>query len=160
MAKSRFSVKGMIAARKAFQALPEETRAALWTATEETADVTAYEARMRLRHGHGIRTGALQRAIGVSKSARSGFAKVGLKREVLVVTLPDGRQVRHRPSAIGHLVEFGTSARVQEKTGRRTGAGRPFPFMKPAAESQRVPYATRLKRAGKDLERTMSSRYL
>lgn len=147
MASSRTSVKGMIQARKAFQALPEETRVVLFDAASETADRVAYEALVRLRPGHGYRTGALQAAIGTSKSKRSGFARVGLKREVVVVTLPSGRKVRHRPSAIGHLVEFGHGG---------PSPAPPHPFMIPAAESQRVPYAQRLKAQGRVLERVMS----
>lgn len=149
----------MIEARKAFQALPEELRTAIWEATEETADRLAYGAKARLRHGHGVRTGALRDAIGVAKSKRSGTARVGLRRGPVVVTLPSGRRVRHRPSAIGHLVEFGSKNRTQDQTGRRTGSMRPRPFMLPSAEEQRVQYVQRLNRQGKVFERAMS-RYL
>lgn len=150
MAYGKESVKGLIEARKAFKALPEETRTALWDATDETVDRVAYGAKSRLRPGHGYRTGELQKAIVFSKSKRTGFGKVGLKREVVVVTLPNGRQIRHRPSAIGHLVEFGHGG---------PSPAAPHPFMIPAAEEQRVPYAQRLKAQGKVLERAMS-RYL
>lgn len=149
MAYGKQSVKGLIEARKAFKALPQETQDALWAATDETVDRVAYGAKSRLRPGHGYRTGELKKAIGVSKSKRTGFGKVGLKREVVIVTI-NGKQYRHRPSAIGHLVEFGHGG---------PSPAAPHPFMIPAAEEQRIPYAQRLKNQGKVLERSMS-RYL
>ena len=36
-----------------------------------------------------------------------------------------------------HLMEFGTKARVQKKTGKSTGSVKPRPFMRPAWDSQR-----------------------
>lgn len=149
MAWGKESVRGMAEAKKAFKALPQETKDAMWAATDETADRLLYGAKSRLRPGHGYRTGELKKALVVSKSKVTGFAKVGLKRESVVITI-NGKQYRHRPSAIGHLVEFGHG-------GKSPAA--PHPFMIPAAEEQRAPYAQRLKAQGKVLERAMS-RYL
>ena len=143
------AIKGLAEAKKAFKALPQETQDAMWAATDETVDRVAYSAKARLRPGHGFRTGELQKAIGVTKSKSTGFGKVGLKRQSVMITI-NGRQVRHRPSAIGHLVEFGHGG---------PSPAAPHPFMIPAAEEQRVPFAQRLKAQGKVLERAMS-RYL
>lgn len=149
MAWGKEAVIGMSAAKKAFKALPQETKDAMWAATEETAERVLYGAKARLRPGHGYRTGELQKALTISKSKATGFAKVGLKSELVLVTI-NGKQYRHRPSRIGHLVEFGHGG---------PSPAAPRPFIIPSAEEQRMPYAQRLKGQGKVLEIAMS-RYL
>lgn len=143
------AVRGLKEARAAFKALPAHVRDAAFDATEQTGRVVMSGAKSRLKQGHGYRTGALQRAIGMSRSPKSGFVKVGLQRGAVVVTLPGGRQVRHRPSAIGHLVEFGHGG---------PHAARAYPFMIPAAEAERTNYAMRMKRAMKTVEGEMAAR--
>lgn len=149
MAFDKTSIKGLREARAAFKALPEHAREAAYYATEATGMEVMRGAKSRLRPGHGYRTGELQKALNISRSPKTGFVKVGLTRGAVTVTLPNGQKARHRPSAIGHLVEFGHG-------GPRPA--RAYPFMIPAAEAERGHYASRMKRAMKGLEQDMAAR--
>lgn len=133
---SRVSVKGLIEARKAFQALPENTREALLVATEETVGAVKLGAVQRVP----VWLGVLRNHIGTTFSKRSGFGKVGLVSETVTIADGQGEPRTVNAAKYGPLVEHGTS---------RTEAQ---PFMLPAAESQRVAYAQRLKAAGRRLE--------
>ncbi len=144
-------VSGLVAARKAFQALPETMRQHLAEATEDTALAMAADARQRVP----VDTGTLRDHIGHSFSKRSGFARVGVKAGGVAIAGAGGSALTSagarylRPQRYAHLVEFGT-VRATAK-----------PFMLPAAEGQRALYARRLKDAGKKAERQLaSSRFL
>ena len=134
---ARPSISGMIAARKAFQALPEATREALLSATEITAERVQFAAKQRVRRRYGF----LAKHIAKSFSKRSGFAKVGVERAS--ETTPQGAVVD--PSRYAHLVEFG-GVRLQA-----------YPFMIPAAEQEKGPFLDRYKRAGKTIERNVAN---
>ena len=100
-----------------------------------TADAVAASARRQVP----VLTGALRRAIAVNRAGTTGEARVGIART-------RGAAGRDAPSVYAPLVEFGTS--------RSRGA----PFMTPAAEGQRRPFLTRLRRAGKQTERDLRRR--
>jgi hypothetical protein len=149
MAFDRSAVRGLSEARKAFKALPDHVQEAAFDASFKTGHAVMTSAKRNIRPGHGYRTGELQKAIAMSSSRKTGIVKVGLVRKPLVVTLPNGRMVRHRPSKIGHLVEFGHGG---------PKPARAFPFMIPAAEGERVEYASRMRRGLKEVERDMAAR--
>lgn len=132
------AVQGLKEARAAFKAMPPMMQEEIGDATEQTARVVMADAKQRLRPGHGYRTGLLRQQIGMSFSRKTGIARVGIRKGVFVVTLPGGRKIRHRPNVIGHLVEFGHGG---------PHAAPAYPFMVPAAEAQRQPYAQRARRA-------------
>jgi len=134
---ARPSIKGMIAARKAFQALPDATREALFAATEETAARVQFAAKQRVKRRHGF----LEQHIEKRVSKRSGFAAVGVTKGA--ETTPDG--TRAEPWRYAHLVEFG---------GVRLHAQ---PFMIPAAEQEKAPFLARYKAAGAAIERNMAN---
>lgn len=145
------NVRGIIAARKAFQALPQVMRDQFNEATEDTAFALAADARQRV----AVDTGTLRDHIGHTFSKRSGFAKVGVRPGRVAVAGAGGSSLTSHgarllePRKYAHLVEFGSVYVTAQ------------PFMTPAAEGQRVHYARRLRDAGKRGERQMaSSRFL
>lgn len=133
---SRPSVKGLIEARKVFQALPEQTREALLVATEETVGAVKLSAIQRVP----VRYGPLRDHIATTFSKRSGFGRVGIRSGTMTVADGEGEPRTVNPANYGRLVHDGT-ANTEEQ-----------PFMLNAAESQRAPYAQRLKAAGRRLE--------
>lgn len=133
----RPSIKGMIAARKAFQALPEATREALFSATEETAARVQFVAKQRVKRRYGF----LEQHIEKRVSKRSGFAAVGISKGA--ETTPTGLPAE--PWRYAHFVEFG-STRLHAQ-----------PFMIPAAEGEKGPFLARYKAAGPGIERTMAN---
>lgn len=134
---ARPSIKGMIAARKAFQALPEITREALLDAVEETAERIRAGATQRVP----VRYGFLSKHIGKTISKRSGFAAVGIAKGD--ETSPRGKRVQ--PWRYAHFSEFGATHIVDNK-----------PFMMPAARAEEHDYVQRAKAAGPQIERDMS----
>lgn len=136
----------MIAARKAFQALEPAMRARVGEATE----ATVYAVERRAQQNVPVDTGTLRQHIAASYSKRSGFGRVGIKagRVAFAGTggsafTKDGARVVE-PRKYAHMVEFGTSKMAAQ------------PFMLPAAEAERKPYATRINAAGKQVERDLS----
>lgn len=147
----RGEVRGIIAARKAFQALPQVMRDQFNEATEDTAIALAADARQRVP----VDTGTLRDHIGHSFSKRSGFAKVGIRPGRVAIAGAGGSALTSsgarllEPRKYARMVEFGTVKQTAQ------------PFMLPAAEGQRVHYARRLRDAGKRGERQLaSSRFL
>jgi hypothetical protein len=103
--------------------------------------------------GRGFQTGQLQKALGWSINKRSGSAKVGVRlgfetftpgRNGSAATNAGARA--HRPTKIGHLVEF----------GHRRGAS-PHPFLVPAAEATKGYFLAQCRAAGSTIERDMAS---
>jgi hypothetical protein len=158
-------VKGLTEAQRTFRALPDDIRAAMNTAVEETSVHLLSRARQRLKPHR--RYGFLERYLGLSMNEKTGTAKVGLPAKIRLVvpkraragtTLGKARTVRAgkarfsvfggdlsggtmivRPSKYAHLVEFGHAR------GRGHGAARPYPFMIPSAEAERGPLVARCK---------------
>lgn len=139
------SVKGLAAARKAFKDIDPVMREHLNEATEQTTLVTLFDAKRRLTPGHGVRTGILRDQLASSFSAKTGFGRVGIKKGTFVINI-NGRSLYHKPSKIGHLVEFGHGGPHPAQA---------YPFMVPAAEGQRSLYVQRLTAAGKKAERKL-----
>jgi hypothetical protein len=142
-AKVAAKVQGLREAKAKLLAIPEATRQAMAAAIEQTAAVTAHAAAQNVRLN---RFGYLKRAIGYKFYPRTLRAVVGVSNQAYWVHLPNGRMIRIQPSRYDNLVEFGR-------------AGRPMPtapFMLPAAESQRQPYAQRVRAEMKKAERDLS----
>lgn len=139
-------VKGIIAARKAFQAVEPVMRAKLAEATERTV----YAVERRAVQNVPTHTGTLRQHIGSTFSKRSGFGKVGIRPGRVVIAGTGGSAfTKHgarvlEPRKYAHFVEFGTSD-IQAQ-----------PFMLPAAQAERVAYAQRLKASGAEAERDLS----
>ena len=138
-ARSRFvgiDVEGMREAQAVFRRLPKVARRHFNNrATEPTAKKVLQHAQRRVPVVHRV----LRNHLDMSMSKATGWARVGVKRGEMTV---HGR--KHNPSKIAHLVEF----------GHNRGAG-PSPFMIPAAERERQPYARRFRRAGDEIERQL-----
>ncbi len=89
-----------------------------------------------------VRTGKLRDSIGIQRSRRS-MRKRRRGKGVEAVIGP-----RYPEGAHGHLVEFGTKARVSRpkgpfamlQPGRPVGRTRPQPFMRPALDHGREPF--------------------
>ena len=144
-------VRGIAQAKATFKRLPEDVRVRLFDeATEPTARAVLGDAKRRLRPGHGYRTGELQRALDVALSPKTGIAKVGIvKRTIWIHRAGSGKAFAYRPSKVGHLIEFGHGG---------PHAAKAYPFLLPAAEGQRQPYAQRAKRAIKGVETNLAAR--
>lgn len=168
-------IDGLREAIAAFQALPDETREALLSATETTVSEIARGAQVRLRSSPSIMTRTLVNAVGWTVNRRSGLGRVGIRATSTVMrnaqmgaigrntvrvkgTVIPGRNGSAltsqgariiRPTKYGHLVEFG------HRKGAGRGAAAPEPFMKPAAKAEEANYLDRIRRSGPDIERRM-----
>lgn len=91
--------------------------------------VTAREIVRQAQARVAKRTGLLASSINYSQDKRRGQAKVGIEKG---------------PAFYGHFVEFGTVS-----VGAR-------PFMQPAVESQRDAHDSRMRAAGRTIERDVS----
>jgi len=153
---ARVSIRGLVQARQAFQRLPAAFREAMGDATRTTASEIARLAKAKVRR----RFGYLQKQIAFSASARTGTAKVGIATGTFTRAGVGGSALTARgasaarPTKYGHLVEFGHV--LKTRGGLAIGTVRPYPFMVPAAEAQRAPYAQRVAAAGKKVERDFS----
>lgn len=155
MAFGREAVTGLRGARKAFKELPLASQKEFNVASNETADAVLRRAKANLRPGHGYATGQLQRALGVRHAKGSGIAAVGIRRGFDLIIAGKGGSAltrkgarAHRPTKIGHLIEFGH------------GGPKPapaYPFMMPAVEAERQLYVMRCRNAGKRLEAAMAT---
>lgn len=150
MAFDQGSVKGLSQAKRAFREVEPTMKAAISEATRETAQIIAADAARRLQRGRGVRTGLLKGQIGFSHSATSGFARVGIKKGTFWLHLPNGKRVQHRPTRIGHLVEFGH--------GGQRGPAQASPYMIPAADAQRSAYVQRIRAKSRDAEKALANR--
>lgn len=143
----KVSVKGLIAARKAFKALAPEVQAQLSEATERTV----FAVRQRATANVPVDTGTLRDHILGRFSARTGFGRVGIKDGRVAIAGKGGSALTSQGARVleasryAHMVEFGTA---------ETNAQ---PFMMPAAEAERSAYAQRLREAGKRAERNLAS---
>ncbi len=137
MAKAKYDVRGLAAAKAAFKALPDIAREAVADATEETAEQIRAGAVRRVPVLYGF----LRDHIAKRMSRRTGIAVVGIEKGS--ATTPDGKTVY--PSVYGRYAEFGTVHHP------------PHPFILPAAEEQRLPYLQRVKESGRIIERDMAA---
>lgn len=150
MAFRNEAVRGLRQARKAFKDIPVVTKDELNGATNETGEALLERARANLRPGHGVRFGHLRRALGLSRAGRFGVARVGIRRGFDVMIQEGvGKAKLYEPTRVGHLVEFGHGGPHPAPA---------YPFMIPAAESQRDPYLQRCRDAGRRIEQIMASR--
>jgi HK97 gp10 family phage protein len=159
-------VQGLREAKAAFQALPEIVRDAMLDATETTVREIVRHAKARVTNSPSIQTRSLLNAIAWSINRKSGLGKAGVtsgsttgyfsagtgvagelkKRTIKGVIIGSGRKARLvRPSRYAHLVEFGARHMKAE------------PFMMPAAESQKQPYLSRCRAAGKQIEKNTAA---
>lgn len=127
------AIKGMVACRAAFKALPDITREALADAVQETAAHIRLGAIFRVP----VRYGFLRNHIDMRVDRKTGTGFVGVRKGAEVT--PDGHLAQ--PTKYAHLVEFGT-IHIEAR-----------PFMIPSAEEQRRPFLDRCKQSGKKIER-------
>lgn len=154
-------IKGLKAAKAAFQALPEIVRENLLHATEVTVREIARGAQSRLLSSPSVQTRNLYNAVAWSVTKTNGRGKVGITRgqtilsslatrkrikvKGIVVASKSGAARVDQPSRRAHFIEFGTRHQPAE------------PFMLPSAESQVQPYVQRCHAAGKDIERDVAA---
>lgn len=161
-ANSLISVRGLAAAKAAFQALPQIVRERMLEATETTSKEVARGGQARLLASPSIVTRDLYNAVKWAINKKTGRGKAGIADETFTVKeqanfargVIGGRRIRvrgtvvgnrlDRPSRRAHFVEFGTQKMRAE------------PFMIPAAEAEKGPYLERAKRAGKSIEQDMA----
>jgi hypothetical protein len=145
VAVDRTTVIGLREAAAAFRQLEPIAREAFNEAVEKSSDFLVANARGRMGPGRGVRTGRLKESLGFSLNRRSGSAKVGI-RSGFDVALP-GRSALHRPTAIGHLVEFGHGGPHPAPA---------YPFLVPAAEATKSFFLAQSRAAGSVIERDMA----
>lgn len=140
------SVRGHIAARKAFKALAPEMQAQLSEATERTV----YAVKQRATASVPVDTGTLRDHVLSRFSPRTGFGRVGIKSGRVAIAGRGGSALTAQGARVleasryAHMVEFGTATTAAQ------------PFMLPAAEAERGAYAQRLRTAGKKAERNLA----
>lgn len=146
---SRLAVQGLKEVTEAFKRAPEVTRMRLGEATAKTAFAILQRARANVP----VKSGALKSKLNYTFSERTGQARVGLEPG-FVTKAGTGGSASHatgatsaRPSAYGHLVEFGHA-------GPHPAA--PHPFMIPATEAEREAYLGRCREAGRLIERDLA----
>jgi HK97 gp10 family phage protein len=152
MAIDRTIVRGLREARNTFRQLPDIAREAFNEAVQKTAEHVVDAARPNVPLG---RTGALRKAIGYTLSKRNGSANIGIRKGFTVAqpgrngsALTKHGAFLHKPTAIGHLVEFG------HKGPHPAG---PHPFLVPAAKGSTDFFLSQCREAGKVLERDMAT---
>lgn len=144
MAVDKVTILGLKEAQATFRQLPAIAREAFNEAISNTAEHIVDRARGSLVPGSGYRTGQLKQALGWNINKRSGSAKVGVRKGF--ERFQPGRTDRlHRPTKVGHLVEFGHS-----------GGASPHPFLVPAAEASKSFFLAQCRAAGPTLERDMA----
>lgn len=162
MAVDAVTVRGLKEAQAVFRQLPDVARDAyVEIAVRPTASELVRDAQSRLIPGHGFVTGALKRSLGYTLNARTGQARVGIRRGFDVIrpgrngsALTSRGAFKHQPTKIGHLVEFGHGG---------PHPAPPHPFMVIAAEGQQAPFLSRARAAGRRIEGEMAAigaRYL
>lgn len=145
--RQAISTRQVNALKRAFKAVPDEIRAQASEATE----ATVYAVERRAQQNVVVDTGTLRTHIGSAFSKRTGFGRVGIKSGRVALAGRGGSAHTSQgarllePKKYAHLVEFGTS-----KMSAR-------PFMLPAAEAERGPYASRLRQAGQQAERALTN---
>jgi HK97 gp10 family phage protein len=122
-------IEGMAQALRAFQMAPKLAREYISGAVRVTEILLAG----RVRSGAPVRTGALRLSIN-SKTT-------GLNASI---SIEEGELYGQRPSVYWRWVEFGSLHNVPAR-----------PFIRPAAEQESEPYITRIKDAGKRMERAL-----
>lgn len=158
-------VRGMSAAKAAFQALPEIVRARMLDATEATVREIARGAQSRLVSSPSIQTRSLYNHVAWRVTKTNGRGRVGISSGSTTITV-GGKKVRVkgivvagrggsaskasgakviRPSRYAHLIEFG-SRRFKAEA-----------FMMPSAEAEKQPHLQRCIRAGKSIETDMAA---
>lgn len=149
MATSRFTgaaVEGLKDVVAAFQRAPAVVQDRLGTgATQPTAFSLLQRAKARVR----VRYGFLKQALDYTYHAKTGEARVGIRRGARF-PIPGTRRFSGQsdmamPSKYGHLVEFGH------------GRVKAYPFMIPSAEQERDPYLARCRAAGRQIERDLAT---
>jgi HK97 gp10 family phage protein len=139
------AVQGIKEAAAAFQRIEPVMRERIGDATDTTGKEIVRIASSRVP----VRYGNLKKFIAMRFSKRTGIATVGIRAGTAVIPSgfegvgPGGKVVT--PARYAHLVHWGTS--------RQRGV----PFMLQAAESQKAPYAQRVKAAGREAERDLAA---
>lgn len=128
---------GVREAIDAFKKIEPTMRKECAEATRSTLMTIATIARQRVR----VRSGALRDAIDYTFSPVTGTGRVGIRAKT--VTLPSGQRVN--TARYAHLIEFGSS---------QSDA---YPFMVPAAESQRSQAVQRWREALRRGERQLAN---
>lgn len=140
------TIQGLPQMRAAFKRAPEVLKAQLNNATEATVKAVKLSAQQRVP----VDTGTLRDHIEGRFSRQTGFGRVGIGDGRVAIGGRGGSALRSAGARLlearkyAHFVEFGTS-RVTAQ-----------PFMLPAAESQRIHYAARLRVAGAQAERQLA----
>lgn len=153
-------VRGMSAAKAAFQALPEIVRDRMLAATETTVREIARNAQAHLEASPSIETRSLYEHVAWSITKSNGRGRVGISTGTTTISV-GGRNIKVkgiikagrggsalksagarviRPSYYAHFVEFGTVKMTPE------------PFMLPSAEAEKQPYLERCLAAGRYIE--------
>jgi hypothetical protein len=176
-------VAGLDETQRLFRALPDDTKAALNVAIEETAVHILAGARQRVAPHR--RYGFLERYLGLSMNPKIGEAKVGLPAKIALVfpggvTPGGGLKITQRIKRTGtrgeKLATFlvmgtGTAKGAQVirpskyahlvEFGHARGGGHsaapPSPFMIPAAEAERTAFPTRCKTEMERLEARLAA---
>lgn len=148
MPLDRETVRGLSQAKAVFRRLPAETQQVYTdVAIAPTAEAIVTVAQSRLFPGHGFRTGQLKKSLGAVVDPKTGSARVGIRLGFNILAVGRTRSgFSHRPTKIGHLVEFGHGGKHKAEA---------TPFMVPAANGQRTPFLLRAKNAGRVLENRM-----
>lgn len=158
-------IRGLRELKAAFQQLPQITRERMNDATETTVREIVRHAKEHLIASPSIVTRSLYNAVGWSLNRNNGRGRAGVmsvwttlmvgttKVKVKGIIVPGkggsalisagARQIN--PRRYAHLVEFGARHMPAE------------PFMIPAADAQKGPALDRMKRAGQDIERDMTT---
>lgn len=156
-------IQGLREAKAQFQRLPEVVRDHLNGATEISVKAIARQAQATIQASPSIDTRALYDHIGWAMNWKAGRGSAGVRRATTSYRSYSGARLRRvkglvrasarakkgyvvdQPASRAHFVEFGTPKMRAE------------PFMIPAAEAQKGPYLERAMRAGKGIERDMST---
>ena len=156
MGLDKVTVKGLKEAQALFRQLPDVARDAyVEVAVRPTASEIVRDAQSRLIPGRGFRTGATKRALGYTVNTKTGQARVGIRLGFEMVqpgrngsALTSKGAFSHRPTKVGHLVEFGHGGPHPAPA---------HPFLVPAADGQQAPFLARARAAGRKLEGEMVS---
>lgn len=166
--KPLVTLRGLPSCYAAFKAMPEAFRDSLNDATELTVREIVRNAKARIVASPSIQTRGLLNHIAWSMNYKNGRGRAGVSSGSTVITVgtkklrvkglviagPGGGAGGGRldmPSKRAHFVEFGTRHMPAE------------PFMRPAAEGQRMAYIHRCEAAGRRTEQTLAhvgSRFL
>jgi hypothetical protein len=152
--RPRLVIDGLAEMRAAFARLPQVTQDAMADAVLQTASAIVRQAQSSLVPGHGFRTGALRRSLGFAVDSR-GEGRVGIRRGFDTITpgrsgsaLTANGARAHRPTKIGHLIEFGHGG------PHRAPA---YPFLKPAVQAEEAAFLARCRAAGQVIEQKMGN---